>query len=62
MWPSYVTAVNEHADGDLLLVCDVSHKVLRTDTALDVMEAALRETRDRDAAAREVLGQVVLTK
>ena len=36
VWPGYVTTVEEH-EGGLLLMCDVSHKVLRSQTAYEVM-------------------------
>ena len=36
VWPGYVTTVDEY-DGGLLLMCDVSHKVLRQETAYDIM-------------------------
>jgi len=36
VWPGYVTTVSEY-NGGLLLMCDVSHKVLRQETAYDVM-------------------------
>jgi hypothetical protein len=36
VWPGYVTAVDEH-EGGLLLCCDTSSKVLRTQTVLELM-------------------------
>lgn len=36
IWPGYVTSIDEY-DGGLLLMCDVSHKVLREQTAYNVM-------------------------
>lgn len=36
LWPGYVTAV-QHYDGGLLLMLDVSHRLIRTDTALDFL-------------------------
>ena len=33
-WPGYVTAIHQF-DGGFLLLLDVSHKLLRMDTALD---------------------------
>ena len=36
LWPGYVTAVHEF-DGGLLLLLDVSHKLLRMDSALDFL-------------------------
>lgn len=36
VWPGYVTAVDEY-EGGVMLLTDVSHRVLRTETVLDVM-------------------------
>lgn len=36
VWPGYVVGVEKYKGG-LLLLCDVSHKVLREQTAYDVM-------------------------
>ena len=36
LWPGYVSSIAEY-DGGLLLLFDVSHKLLRTDSALDFL-------------------------
>ena len=36
LWPGYITAIHEQ-DGGLLMCFDASHRLLRTDTALDHM-------------------------
>ena len=36
IWPGYLTSVRHHEDG-LLLGVEIIHKVLRRDTAMDVM-------------------------
>ena len=36
LWPGYVTAIYQF-DGGLLLLLDVSHKLLRIDSALDFL-------------------------
>ena len=36
LWPGYVTSIHQF-DGGLLLLLDVSHKLLRMDTALDFL-------------------------
>ena len=40
IWPGYVTAVQEY-EGGLMLNLDVSHKVLRTQTAYDLVSFTL---------------------
>ena len=39
IWPGYVNTI-QHYDGGLLLMLDVSHRVLRTDTVLDFLLVA----------------------
>jgi aubergine-like protein len=36
VWPGYVTAVDEY-EGGIQLCCDASHRVLRTQTVLELM-------------------------
>jgi len=36
VWPGYVTTVDEY-EGGVMLQTDVSHRVLRTETVLNVM-------------------------
>ena len=36
VWPGYITAINRY-EGGLLMLTDVKHRVLRTETVLDVM-------------------------
>ena len=36
VWPGFITAVDEY-EGGIQLCCDTSHRVLRTQTALDTM-------------------------
>jgi len=63
IWPGYVTAVDQY-EGGLLLQCDVSHRVLRTETVRDVL-TMLRKKGAADlksAAEKELLGVSVLTK
>jgi aubergine-like protein len=65
VWPGYVTRVEEK-EGGLMLTCDVSHRVLRAETAYDVLQD-IRRSRDPSQsfvvrANKSLLGQVVLTK
>lgn len=63
LWPGYVTAVR-HYEGGLLLVTDVSHRTLRTDTVLDVMyELYQKYPRNfQEEVSRRLIGSVVLTR
>jgi aubergine-like protein len=62
LWPGYFTSVGLNQTGTMLLA-DVSHKVLRTDTVLDFLYEIQSSQRDwRQAATQQLLGQIVLTR
>lgn len=62
LWPGYATSMRKH-EHDILLMCDVAHKVMRNDTVADLM----RETLNSDRAnfqnnfKQKALGLTVLT-
>jgi len=63
IWPGYVTAVQEF-EGGIMLCCDVSHKVLRTQTAYDLIKDVFAQKMpdSRAAVTKALLGAVILTK
>lgn len=63
VWPGYVTAVQEY-DGGVMLQCDVSHRVLRTESALDIInDIRKRNTSDFQTDCKKALiGAIVLTR
>lgn len=63
LWPGYVTVINRH-EGGLMLVLDVSHRVMKTDTALDFLYELYHSNRDkfREEAFKQLVGSVVLTR
>ncbi|KAM8977661.1 piwi-like protein 4 [Pelodytes ibericus] len=64
LWPGFVVSIMQ-LENQLTMSADVSHKVLRSDTVLDLMNDLLtRVPPDRltDACEKEVLGQIVLTR
>ena len=63
IWPGYVTAVQEF-EGGIMLCCDVSHKVLRTQTAHELMKDIVNmKAPDTNAAVQKaLLGAIVLTR
>lgn len=63
VWPGYITAVAEQ-EGGLMLLADASHRVLRTETVLDVMTAIVNRNAQgfRDEVIRTLVGTVVLTR
>ena len=62
IWPGYVTAVQEY-EGGVMLCCDVSHKVLRTQTAYDLMNDVMKQKPSdiRGSVLKALLGSIVLT-
>lgn len=63
IWPGYCVSVNEYSGG-IMLCLDVQHKVLRTQTALQVMHevAERNKQRAKQLIEKEFMGSVVLTK
>ena len=63
LWPGYETSIRQHEQG-ILLCCDVSHKILRTDTVLEQMEEVLKKDRAnfRTSFEKLLLGQIIMTR
>lgn len=65
VWPGYVTAVDEY-EGGIHLCCDTSHRVLRTQTVLDVIEDLKRHTSHgknwQERVKQHLIGTSVLTR
>nr|ASW22511.1 piwi2 [Nematostella vectensis] len=62
LWPGYITSL-QHYEGGLMLLCDVHHRLLRTDSCLDYMLNMHSKVGDRfrDEVSKELIGSVVLT-
>ena len=62
IWPGYVTAVDKY-EGGLLLQCDLSHRVLRTETVRDLLLSLRKKGGDlKTEAEKALLGVSVLTR
>lgn len=63
IWPGYVTAVDQF-EGGLLLQCDVSHRVLRTETVRDLLIGLKKRgfSDIKSEAEKALLGISVLTR
>ncbi|XP_019740699.1 piwi-like protein 2 isoform X2 [Hippocampus comes] len=63
VWPGYSTSI-KHTDGGLYLCVDVSHKVLRNDSVLDVMNILYRQSKEkfRDECTKELVGSIIITR
>lgn len=62
LWPGFDTSIREHSD-DLLLNCDVVHKVMHTATVYDVLQQTIKAGPGswRHSFQKRVLGMTVFT-
>jgi len=58
IWPGYITTMRQH-EQNILLCCETTSKVIRTDTVYDQLKAGAR---DRDRVTKVLLGAIVLTR
>ncbi|XP_068230350.1 protein argonaute-3 [Palaemon carinicauda] len=63
IWPGYITAAH-FMEGGLMLMVDVSHRVLQTETCYDVMSNIHNAQRGnfKDQVSKELVGAIVLTR
>ncbi|XP_035515119.1 piwi-like protein 2 [Morone saxatilis] len=63
VWPGYSTGI-KRTDGGLYLCVDVSHKVLRNDSVLDVMNMLYQQSKEnfQDECTKELIGSIVITR
>ena len=69
IWPGFVTSVNSYKENGLMLQCDVSSRVLRTETVADISQTIYLKCKAtntlgkfRDMLVKEIVGQVVITR
>lgn len=62
LWPGFATSIRKH-ENDILLNCDVAHKVMRTDTVYGLMQETLNADRSgfEKNFKQKALGLTVLT-
>ncbi|KAM3872188.1 piwi-like protein 2 [Diretmus argenteus] len=63
VWPGYATCI-KRTDGGLYLSVDVTHKVLRNDSVLDVMKVLYEQSKEsfQDECTKELIGSIVITR
>lgn len=64
VWPGFITSILQY-ETSIMLCIDVSHKVLRSETVLDIMYNLHSKVGPRafhDSCSKELIGQIVLTK
>jgi aubergine len=61
LWPGYQTSIRQHEE-HILVCCEITHKVMRCSTVLDILRECSSNTKDfRTAFSQQMIGQVVLT-
>uniref|UniRef100_A0A5F9DQ34 Piwi-like protein 2 n=1 Tax=Oryctolagus cuniculus TaxID=9986 RepID=A0A5F9DQ34_RABIT len=63
IWPGYAASIRR-TDGGLFLLADVSHKVIRNDSVLDVMHAMYQQNKEnfQDECSKLLVGNIVITR
>ncbi|XP_014341914.2 piwi-like protein 2 [Latimeria chalumnae] len=63
IWPGYSANI-KRTDGGLFLIADVSHKVIRNDSVLDVMHAIYQQSRQnfQDECTKQLIGTIIITR
>ncbi|MBN3310147.1 PIWL2 protein, partial [Amia calva] len=63
VWPGFASCM-KRTDGGLYLSVDVSHKVLRNDSVLDIMNVIYQQSREsfQDECTKELVGNIVITR
>ncbi|XP_074493451.1 piwi-like protein 2 isoform X2 [Sebastes fasciatus] len=63
VWPGYSTGI-KRTDGGLYLNVDVSHKVLRNDSVLNIMNMLYQQSKEnfQDECTKELIGSIVITR
>ncbi|XP_061673769.1 piwi-like protein 2 isoform X2 [Syngnathoides biaculeatus] len=63
VWPGYSTCI-KNTDGGLYLCVDMSHKVLRNDSVLDLMSILYQQSKEnfKDECTKEFVGGIIITR
>lgn len=60
IWPGYVTSIRQH-ENKILMCVEITHKVLRTDTVLDLYRSSCGNPNGNGVFLKLIVGQIVLT-
>lgn len=61
IWPGFVTSIAQY-ESSVMLCADISHKILRTDTVLDLFYSLKSDPDFHNSATRSIVGEIVLTR
>lgn len=60
IWPGYQTSIRQH-EQDILLCCEITHKVMRTATVYNILKDCLRDSADfQTSFKQQVVGTYIL--
>ncbi|KAG8574131.1 hypothetical protein GDO81_009061 [Engystomops pustulosus] len=63
VWPGFAASIRR-TDGGLFLLADVTHKVIRNDSVLDIMHVLYQQSREhfQDEVTKQLVGSIVITR
>lgn len=63
LWPGYITSIQCY-EGGMMLLCDVSHRLLRTETVYEFLNELYQRKKERfeEETKRQLVGNIVLTR
>nr|XP_033806045.1 piwi-like protein 2 isoform X2 [Geotrypetes seraphini] len=63
VWPGYAASIRR-TDGGLFLLADVSHKIIRNDSVLNIMQVLYQQSREnfQDECTKQLIGNIVITR
>lgn len=63
VWPGFITSILQY-EARVMLNADINHKILRTDTALDMMYELYNRAKGsfHDVCTKKLIGEIVLTR
>uniref|UniRef100_A0A336MED6 CSON000333 protein n=1 Tax=Culicoides sonorensis TaxID=179676 RepID=A0A336MED6_CULSO len=61
LWPGYITSIRQH-ETDILMCAEISSKVMRRETLLDILHDCVKNHRDyKEVYTKTIIGSTVLT-
>ncbi|XP_053319817.1 piwi-like protein 2 [Spea bombifrons] len=63
VWPGFVASIRR-TDGGLFLLADITHKIIRNDSVLDIMHVLYQQNPEnfQDEVTKQLLGNIVITR
>ncbi|XP_018425718.1 PREDICTED: piwi-like protein 2 [Nanorana parkeri] len=63
VWPGYAASIRR-TDGGLFLLAEITHKIIRNDSVLDIMHLLYQQGREnfQDQVTKELVGSIVITR